>query len=75
MKALVITNVVAFLVTLIVPEMIYSLGLRPADVLSGRIWQPFTRSSVRASNAIRTSVGPRAAVCRNGSRTCFRNRA
>ena len=41
-KALVITNVVAFLLSLIVPEMIYSLGVRPADVLSGRIWQPLT---------------------------------
>ena len=41
-KALVITNVVAFLLTLIVPEMIYSLGLRPADVLGGRVWQPLT---------------------------------
>ena len=41
-KALVITNVVAFLLTLIVPEMTYSLGLRPADVLGGRVWQPLT---------------------------------
>ena len=41
-KALVIANVVAFLLALIVPEMIFSLGLRPADVLGGRIWQPLT---------------------------------
>ena len=41
-KALVITNVVAFLLTLIVPEMTFSLGMRPADVLSGRLWQPLT---------------------------------
>ena len=41
-KALVIANVVAFLLTLVVPEMIGSLGLRPADVLSGSLWQPVT---------------------------------
>ena len=42
-KALVIANVAAFLVTLAVPAVTLSLGMRPADVLGQlRIWQPVT---------------------------------
>jgi membrane associated rhomboid family serine protease len=41
-KALIITNIVVFVLQQIVPEMTYSLGVRPADVLAGRIWQPLT---------------------------------
>lgn len=42
-KVLVITNVVTFLVSLIVPEVIARLGLVPASVFGGfAIWQPVT---------------------------------
>src|SRR5215510_13595063 len=42
-KALVIANVAAFLLTLVVPAVTLRLGLRPADVLGGfALWQPVT---------------------------------
>jgi membrane associated rhomboid family serine protease len=41
-KALIIANVVAFLVSMAVPEMILRLGLRPAAVFGGALWQPLT---------------------------------
>jgi membrane associated rhomboid family serine protease len=42
-KALIIANVAAFLLTVIVPAVTLSLGMRPADVLGQfRIWQPVT---------------------------------
>ncbi|MBM3817683.1 MAG: rhomboid family intramembrane serine protease [Acidimicrobiia bacterium] len=42
-KALIIANVAAFLVTLAMPALTLSLGLRPADVVTGfRLWQPVT---------------------------------
>ncbi len=42
-KALIIANVAAFLLTVIVPAVTLSLGMRPADVIGGlRIWQPVT---------------------------------
>jgi membrane associated rhomboid family serine protease len=41
-KILLITNVVAWLVTLIVPGMTLRLGLSPRDVFGGALWQPVT---------------------------------
>jgi membrane associated rhomboid family serine protease len=42
-KAIVIVNVVAFLVSSVVPGMTLAFGLRPAAVVEGfRIWQPVT---------------------------------
>jgi membrane associated rhomboid family serine protease len=42
-KVLLITNVVAWLINLIVPAMTLSLGLSPKDVFTGfAFWQPFT---------------------------------
>ncbi|SRR6266540_2675420 len=42
-KILIITNVVAFLVSLIVPQIVFRLGLVPDAVLGkGAIWQPVT---------------------------------
>jgi membrane associated rhomboid family serine protease len=42
-KAIVIANVVGFLLTLVVPELILQLGLVPQDVLERfQIWQPVT---------------------------------
>ena len=42
-KALIIANVVAFLVTLVAPAVTLRLGVRPADVLGElRLWQPLT---------------------------------
>jgi len=42
-KALVIANVAAFLLTLAVPAVTLSLGMRPADVIGElRLWQPVT---------------------------------
>jgi membrane associated rhomboid family serine protease len=42
-KALVATNVAAFLMSLAVPAITLSLGLRPADIFGHlRIWQPVT---------------------------------
>jgi membrane associated rhomboid family serine protease len=41
-KALLIANVVAFLVSLAVPEVTFRLGLRPVDVVGGALWQPLT---------------------------------
>jgi membrane associated rhomboid family serine protease len=42
-KVLLITNVVAWLVNMIVPAMTLSLGLSPKDVFTGfAVWQPFT---------------------------------
>src|SRR5687768_12967106 len=42
-KALVIANVAAFLLTLAVPAVTLSLGMRPADVIGQlRLWQPVT---------------------------------
>jgi membrane associated rhomboid family serine protease len=42
-KILIGANVVAFLVAAVVPEMTYTLGLRPADTIGAlRLWQPLT---------------------------------
>ncbi len=42
-KALVIANVAMFVITLIMPAITLSLGLRPADVVGQlHLWQPFT---------------------------------
>lgn len=41
-KILLITNVVAWLVTLIVPAMTLRLGLSPGEVFGGALWQPVT---------------------------------
>jgi membrane associated rhomboid family serine protease len=41
-KALVIANVVAFLAAIAVPEMTLRLGLQPAAVFGGALWQPLT---------------------------------
>ena len=42
-KALVIANVVGFVLARIVPEVTLSLGLRPADIFGQlRVWQPLT---------------------------------
>ncbi len=41
-KALVIANVVAFLVQAVVPELTYRLSLQPAAVWGGAVWQPLT---------------------------------
>ena len=42
-KALIATNVVAFVVTAIVPAVTLQLGLRPADVVGqAHLWQPIT---------------------------------
>ncbi len=42
-KALVITNVVVFLATLLKPSLVLVFGLRPADVVGSlQLWQPFT---------------------------------
>jgi membrane associated rhomboid family serine protease len=41
-KALIITNVAMFLVTLVMPSIIRFLGLVPRSVLQGAIWQPVT---------------------------------
>ena len=42
-KALIIANVAAFLLTVIVPAVTLSLGMRPADVIGQlRVWQPVT---------------------------------
>jgi len=41
-RALMIANVVAFLVAELVPELRLTLGLRPAALLKGAIWQPAT---------------------------------
>lgn len=41
-KTLLITNVVAWLVTLLVPAMTLRLGLSPRDVFGGALWQPVT---------------------------------
>ena len=42
-KALVVANVAAFLVSMVVPAITLSFGLRPADVLESlQIWQPVT---------------------------------
>ena len=42
-KALMVANVAAFLVTSIAPSVTLLLGLRPADVVEGlRLWQPVT---------------------------------
>jgi membrane associated rhomboid family serine protease len=42
-KLLVIANVVAFLITLVLPGLVLLLGLRPADMFGQlRIWQPLT---------------------------------
>jgi membrane associated rhomboid family serine protease len=42
-KALIIANVAAFLVGIAMPAITLSLGMRPADVVTGlRLWQPVT---------------------------------
>jgi membrane associated rhomboid family serine protease len=42
-KALMVANVAAFLVSMIVPAITLSFGLRPADVIGSlQIWQPVT---------------------------------
>ena len=41
-KALIIANVVAFLASMAVPEMTFRLGLQPAAVFGGALWQPLT---------------------------------
>jgi membrane associated rhomboid family serine protease len=42
-KALLIANVVAWVINLIVPTLTLSLGLSPKDVFTGfALWQPFT---------------------------------
>jgi membrane associated rhomboid family serine protease len=41
-KALILTNIVVFVLQQIVPEMTVSLGVRPADVFAGSVWQPVT---------------------------------
>ena len=50
-KILLITNVVAFLLNVIVPAMTLSLGLTPRDVLTGfAFWQPFTYMFLHSTN-------------------------
>jgi membrane associated rhomboid family serine protease len=39
---IIIANVAMFLITLILPSIVLYLGLRPADVIGGQVWQPFT---------------------------------
>ena len=41
-RALIAANVVLFLLTELVPELRLSLGLRPASLLRGAVWQPVT---------------------------------
>jgi len=42
-KALVVTNVAAFLISMVVPAITLSFGLRPADAVGSlKIWQPVT---------------------------------
>ena len=42
-KALIIANVAAFLITLVAPAVTLRLGLRPADVFGAlQLWQPLT---------------------------------
>jgi len=41
-KALIIANVVAFLVQSVVPELTYRLSLQPVAVFGGAVWQPLT---------------------------------
>jgi membrane associated rhomboid family serine protease len=41
-KMLILANVAAFVITFFAPEVMLFLGLQPAAVVGGQLWQPFT---------------------------------